>query len=349
MNALVEQKAPAGGYAGVQMDQHGGGGMLAPKSLGDLVHFAGVMAKADIALPKFLRGNQGACLAITMQAMRWEMDPFAVANKAYSVNDRLAYEAQLIAAVVHTRAPIARRPDYTYEGEGPTRKCIVEVEMQDGTTKRYESPEFGKILTKNSPLWKSDLDQQLGYFAIRSWARRHTPEVILGVYTPDEVETFRDIREVSTARPDVRQRLEARNQEPREGFSASGAVEAVQEIVTGASKDEAPDAATEATFTEEEVSTPADLGLKTGAQLQAEQQAADDFAGDAAPPSGPTLASRTKLYEQALAACQTIPELTAQRGKAHGLRDELDKRDPETLAIMEERFNERWAELSGEA
>jgi len=40
---------------------------------------------------------------------------------------------------------------------------------------------------KNSPLWKSDPDQQLGYYSARSWARRHFPELLLGVYTQEEM------------------------------------------------------------------------------------------------------------------------------------------------------------------
>ena len=145
------------------------------------------MARADLALPKHLRGNDGACMAVAMQAVRWGMDPFAVANKTYSVNDRLAYEAQLVAAVVHMRAGIKGRPNYEYSGEGPTRKCKVICTLEDGDVREYETPTIGSITVKNSPLWKSDPDQQLGYFAIRSWARRYTPEVILGVYDRDEI------------------------------------------------------------------------------------------------------------------------------------------------------------------
>lgn len=229
MNAVVEQKRAGPSYATVEMGSTGTGGMLLPKSLGDVVAFAAVMARADIALPKHLRGNDGACLAVAMQAMRWEMDPFAVANKSYSVNDRLAYEAQLVAAVVHTRAPIKRRPDYAYEGEGPTRRCIVSVEMLDGSTKVYESPTFGSITTKNSPLWKSDADQQLGYFSIRSWARRHAPEVILGVYTPDELIDHPDsMRNVGPKPSGMRNRLEARK--GLSGFDA-GHIEAELQTV----------------------------------------------------------------------------------------------------------------------
>lgn len=172
-------------YRDIAVSNTGGG--LMPQNFGDIVAFAEVMSRSQHAIPKHLRNVPGACMAVAMQAIRWQMDPFAVAKKTYLVSDQIAYEAGLFAAVVNTLAPIKRRPDYSFSGEGQTRQCTVSVEMKDGSTKIYESPEIGKITTKNSPLWKSDPDQQLGYFAIRSWARRHTPEVILGVYDPDEL------------------------------------------------------------------------------------------------------------------------------------------------------------------
>ena len=51
-----------------------------------------------------------------MQAFHWGMEPFAVANKSYFVNDRMAYEAQLIAAVVIKLVPHKGYPRYTYAG-----------------------------------------------------------------------------------------------------------------------------------------------------------------------------------------------------------------------------------------
>lgn len=216
---------PGTQLAQVGMEKSGAGAMLMPQSLKEVVDFATVMSRADIALPRHLRENPGACLAVAMQAFRWEMDPFAVANKTYFVNDRIAYEAQLVAAVVITRAPVKARPDYTYSGEGPTRRCKVEVTMKDGQVLEYESPMFKDILTKNSPLWKADLDQQLGYFSIRSWARRHSPDVILGVYTPDEVEVMRDVTPRETG---LSAKLAANGQQTG-GFSPTN-VEAALEV-----------------------------------------------------------------------------------------------------------------------
>lgn len=175
-------------YATVPMSQTAAGGSLLPATFGDVVAFAQLMARAEHAIPKHLRDNAGACLAVSMQAFRWEMDPFSVALKSYKVGDVIAYESQLVAAVVNSRAGLRERPLYEYSGEGQKRRCKVTLTFADGSVRSYETPEVGKITTKNSPLWKSDEDQQLGYFAIRSAARRHCPEVLLGVYDRDEME-----------------------------------------------------------------------------------------------------------------------------------------------------------------
>lgn len=202
-----------------------GGASIAPQNLGEVVRFAEVMCRADIALPKHLRGNAGACMAVALQALEWAMSPFAVASKSYSVNGAIAYEAQLIAAVVNTRSGIQGRLKYFFEGEGSEMTCRV-VGILDGEECEYTSPTIGSITTKNSPLWKSDPQQQLGYFSARSWARRHCPEVILGVYDREEVEQFRGSENARDVTPSLADRLKLAKIEQhdaaqtQEGFSA---------------------------------------------------------------------------------------------------------------------------------
>ncbi len=198
-----------------------GGSSIAPQNLGEVVRFAEVMSRADIALPKHLRGNAGACMAVAMQALQWEMNPFAVASKSYSVNGIIAYEAQLIAAVVNTRSGIKGRLRYEFIGEGNELSCKV-TGILDGDECSYETPPFGAINPKNSPLWKTDPRQQLGYYAARSWARRHCPEVLLGIYDRDEAVSIGpdNARDVT---PSVMTRLQARQEgsQTREGFDQS--------------------------------------------------------------------------------------------------------------------------------
>lgn len=178
------------------------GGSLDFLNVSQIMEVAKIVAIAKQAIPPHLRENVGACLAVCIQASEWRMSPFAVANKSYVVNDRMAYEAQLVAAVILMRAPIKGRLKYKHTGEGPTRQCTCSATCDDGEVVEYTTPEIGKIKVKNSPLWNNDPDQQLCYFAARSLARRHFPDVILGVYTPDEM-AEETTREVTPPKPTV--------------------------------------------------------------------------------------------------------------------------------------------------
>jgi len=177
-------------------------GSLSFGSASELMEFAKMMAISGTAIPKHLRDNPGACLAITIQAKEWAMSPFAVANKSYSVNDRIGYESQLVSAVVLRRAPIIGRFEITYSGQSGTRTCTVECTTTCGQKVSYTTPEFDKITVKNSPLWKSDPDQQLSYYAQRSLCRRYFPDVLLGVYTQDELAESPQMRNVTPRKSD---------------------------------------------------------------------------------------------------------------------------------------------------
>jgi hypothetical protein len=147
------------------------------------------MSISGPCIRKQFRDNPGACLAISLQAFKFGGDPFAFSNKAYIVNDQLAWEAQLVHSILNTSGVLQRRLRPLYSGEGNNRSCkIIGWLKGEDEPLEYESPTIANIKVKNSPLWAGDPDQQLFYFSSRAWARRHCPEVILGMYTPDEVQ-----------------------------------------------------------------------------------------------------------------------------------------------------------------
>lgn len=190
---------------------------------GEVMEFAKMMATADKAVPSYLRGNPGACLAIVDDAIRYEMSPFALARKSYLVNDNVvAYEAQVIAAIVITRAPILERPTVDFMGEGPNRQCVVTATFQGGAVRSYTSPPVSQIHPKNSPLWKSDPDQQLAYYSLRAFARRHCPDVIMGIYDLEEATVMR----ATDVTPKLADRLKEKGNVQGEGFRASNVTDA---------------------------------------------------------------------------------------------------------------------------
>lgn len=189
---------------GMEMQPLNGGAAFVPQNVGQMMEMAKMMATARIGVRQHLRNNPGTCLAICMQAARWEMDPYAVANKSYAVNDQIAYESQLITAVINTRAPIQGRLKTRFIGEGANRRCIASAVFRgESDPTEVESPPIGQISPKNSPLWKSDPDQQLAYYTKRLWARRECPEVLLGVYDLEEAQAMRDVTPAQVPAPDA--------------------------------------------------------------------------------------------------------------------------------------------------
>lgn len=159
---------------------------------------AQVMASGKCTIPKHLQGSEGDCFAVIGQALRWGMDPFAVAQKTHLVSGTLGYEAQLVIAVINNRAPISDRIKFEYFGDWSKVKskedksddvgviCRATVIGDDEPTElSLTMAQVGTV--RNSPLWAADPRQQLAYLAAKRFSRLHFPDVIMGVYTPDEL------------------------------------------------------------------------------------------------------------------------------------------------------------------
>lgn len=160
---------------------------LTAENAGHMMEMAKMMAASGSAVPKHLRGSPGACLGILDDAFRLHVSPYVLAKKSYFVNDMLAYESAVPMALINSSPVLLQRPDIRWEGEGPERRCIVIGHFRDGAVREYKSPRFADIHPKNSPLWKSDPDQQHSYYSLRAFARRWCPEVIMGIVDVDEI------------------------------------------------------------------------------------------------------------------------------------------------------------------
>jgi RecT family len=182
-NALVERKVNREIADTIAVDKAG----ISFKNAGEVMEYARLMAASGSAVPRHLRGQPGACLGIIDDAIRFRLNPYALARQSYFVNDQLAYQAAVFMALINTRAPLKTRPDIRFDGEGPERRCIVVGTFRDGAAREYKSPRIADIQPKNSPLWKTDPDQQLAYSGLRAWARRWCPEVIMGIHDVDEL------------------------------------------------------------------------------------------------------------------------------------------------------------------
>ena len=177
--AVVEQGTGIGNPSAFLFDAH---------RMESLMDFAEMMSKAIVTVPKHLHGKPADCLAITLQAMRWQMDPFVVSSKTHVVNGNLGYEAQLVVAVLKNSGAVKGRPHYEYRGDGNSLECRAGfIPAGEDAIVWTEWLSIATITTKNSPLWKVNPKQQFGYLQARNWARLYAPDALLGVYTDDEL------------------------------------------------------------------------------------------------------------------------------------------------------------------
>ena len=171
--------------------------LMDDRSMDKLMRVADMMATAKATVPAHFRGSPGDCLAVCMQAATWNMNPFAVAQKTHIVNGALGYEAQLVAAVINNSGVVQDRFRYEWfgkwEGSGKTDRSRDNGVKIWATLKGESEPReltvtMAEAGVRNSPLWEQAPKIQLSYLAAKRWARLYAPDVILGVYTPDEFE-----------------------------------------------------------------------------------------------------------------------------------------------------------------
>lgn len=188
-----------------------------PELMERAFHLAKVMATSKSMVPADLR-NEGDCLGIVFDSYAWQLNPFAVARKAYNIKGRLSYESQVLAAAINNSPDIDG--DFKYEWFGDWSKVRNKFKiLKNSEGKEYRVPDWkmedeeglgvrvtakkvyedtpitrevylSECQTRNSTLWAVDPQQQICYTAQFKWVRLHTPHILLGAYTKEEAENM---------------------------------------------------------------------------------------------------------------------------------------------------------------
>lgn len=134
------------------------------------------------------------CFRVVNQAVRWGMDPFAVADCASIIHGRLMWEGKLVAAVIDAKLGV--KLNYKYDDKPGQELGITVFATLPGEAAAREV--FGRVKDwhrgakspwANEGSWK----RQLRYMGNREWARAHAPAVMLGVYTDDELDHIAEL------------------------------------------------------------------------------------------------------------------------------------------------------------
>jgi hypothetical protein len=169
---------------------------------------ATAMSKASL-IPEHLKSGGEAqsaanCFLVVNQALRWGFDPFAVAPSTYSIGGKLGYEGKLIAAVVNASGKLVGPLQYEHAGKGDDMEVTV-----TGTLKGEDKPRTVKVKVRdartNNKMWNTDPEQKLCYNGAIKWARRHAPELVMGVMSEDDADRIEHAKTVKeTSEPAAR-------------------------------------------------------------------------------------------------------------------------------------------------
>jgi hypothetical protein len=155
------------------------------------------------------------CFLVVNQAVRWGLDPFAVAQCVSVVHGKLCYEGKLVSAVLQAKMGMSLHHHFIGEGEAmriylsdkPLTEEVVkllkpgyrrqDMRIFDGSVAEWKTTGAGTPWTaKNFP-------RMLIYRGTRDWCRIYEPALMLGVYTDDEMvdmeesSRFRNARNVT--------------------------------------------------------------------------------------------------------------------------------------------------------
>lgn len=223
------------------------------------------------------------CFLIVNQAVRWGMDPFAVAGSTSVVHGRLMYEGKLVAAVLESKLGLQLKYEFGKWNALTETVDLSEEGMNDLLGVRVSAQRAGdaepvfiegavsiwKTAGNNSPWKPGAFKRQLRYRGAREWARAYNSGLMLGVITDDELDVLAERRETAQrlgrgAAP----RLEGGEPAPRRALTAGFGDETDQILRKG---------------TEEPVEPRDDAGAST------EASEGGDAAQDAAEATGETI------------------------------------------------------------
>ena len=153
------------------------------------------IAGAGSLIPKHLQvannpeGTTANCFRVIIQSLRWGIDMYAAMDESYVVGGKLAYQGKLVAAVVQKHAPLVGRLRQTYAGTGLELTITIYGRFIGEDTDRTITLSVKQAKTDNS-MWVKDPEQKLWYSGVIKWARRHCPDVLLGVLTDDDLDAI---------------------------------------------------------------------------------------------------------------------------------------------------------------
>ncbi|MCL2171749.1 MAG: hypothetical protein FWB71_06290 [Defluviitaleaceae bacterium] len=153
------------------------------------------MAKAfseSTIVPKTYQGNVSNCLIALEMAGRIGTSPMMVMQNLYIVHGNPAWSSQFIVAMINASKKYKTEIQYDISGDIDNMECVAFAIDHDG--RRVVGPKITMAMAraegwvdKNGSKWKTMPEVMIRYRAASFFGRLNCPDMIMGIYSDDEV------------------------------------------------------------------------------------------------------------------------------------------------------------------
>ncbi len=167
-------------------------------------------------VPKDYQGSVGNCIIALEMANRLNTSPMMVMQNLYIVNGRPAWSSQYIIAMINASRKYKTELQFDLKGSGDSLECTAWAEDRNGhkVTGPKITMEMAKEegwLTRNGSKWKTMPEVMIRYRAASFFGRLNCPDMIMGIYTTDEVvelgpDAYRDVDPAEKVRQEIKEK-----------------------------------------------------------------------------------------------------------------------------------------------
>ena len=191
--------APAGAVA----QKTAGGGALSVFADGASFNTALRMAQclaSSTVVPKEYHGNVGNCMIAIEMASRINTSPMMVMQNLYIVNGRPAWSSQWIIAMINSSRRYKTELQFEFGRDRADGGLSCRAWAEDYSGHKVYGPKITMNManeegwtSKNGSKWKTMPDVMIQYRAASFFGRMNCPDMIMGIYSQEEVLDMGDI------------------------------------------------------------------------------------------------------------------------------------------------------------
>lgn len=187
----------SGTSQGVAVAQKSAGGPLSVfadgQSFSTALRMAECLATSTV-VPKEYQNNVGNCMIAIEMASRINTSPMMVMQNLYIVNGRPGWSSQWIIAMINSshRYKTELQFEFGHDAEDGGLSCLAWAEDYSGH--KVYGPKITMAMansegwtTKNGSKWKTMPEVMIQYRAASFFGRMNCPDMIMGIYSADEV------------------------------------------------------------------------------------------------------------------------------------------------------------------